>query len=106
MRTESPIPRTRDTMERATSDPQAFILALGQALHTAGAPAHRLEDAIAQLSPRLGIEARVFSSPTVVMVSFGPLEAMRTTLLRVEPAGIDLEGMIRLDELIDALSAG
>ena len=89
-----------------SSDPEAFILALGHALHVAGAPAHRLEDAIAQLSPRLGIEARVFSSPTVVMVSFGPPEAMRTTLLRVEPAGIDLEGMVRLDELIDALSAG
>jgi uncharacterized membrane protein YjjP (DUF1212 family) len=89
-----------------SSDPESFILALGHALHVAGAPAHRLEDAIAQLSPRLGIEARVFSSPTVVMISFGPPEAMRTTLLRVEPAGIDLAGMVRLDELIDALSAG
>ena len=93
-------------MERVSSDPEAFILALGHALHTAGAPAHRLEDAIAQLSPRLGIEARAFVSPTVVIVSFGPPEAMRTTLLRVEPASIDLAGMIRIEEIVDALSSG
>jgi uncharacterized membrane protein YjjP (DUF1212 family) len=41
-----------------------------------------------------------------VIVSFGRPEEMRTTLLRVEPAGIDLAGMSRIDELIDALSAG
>jgi uncharacterized membrane protein YjjP (DUF1212 family) len=85
---------------------EAFVLALGHALHVAGAPAHRLEDAIAQLSPRLGIEARVFSSPTSILASFGAPAEARTTLLRVEPAGVELERMSQLDELIDALASG
>jgi uncharacterized membrane protein YjjP (DUF1212 family) len=85
---------------------ESFVLALGHALHVAGAPAHRLEDAMAELSPRLGIEARFFSSPTSILASFGAPEEARTTLLRVEPAGIDLERMSQLDELIDALTRG
>ena len=84
----------------------AFVLELGQALHVAGAPAHRLEDAIGELSPRLGIEARVFSSPTGIFLSFGDPAEQRTVLLRVDPSGIDLERMCRLDELIEAVSKG
>jgi len=84
----------------------AFVLELGQALHVAGAPAHRLEDAIGELSPRLGIEARVFSSPTGIFLSFGDPAEQRTVLLRVDPSGIDLERMCRLDELIEAVSNG
>lgn len=61
---------------------------------------------MAQLSPRLGIEARFFSSPTAIVASFGAPEEERTTLLRVEPAGVNLERMSDLDVLIDALSAG
>ncbi len=85
---------------------EAFVLALGHALHVAGAPAHRLEDAIRALSPRLGLEARVYSSPTSLLASFGPPEEARTALLRVEPAAVNLERMSQLDELIDALGTG
>jgi len=90
----------------ARREAEAFVLALGNALHVAGAPAHRLEDAIRELSPRLGIEARVFSSPTSILASFGAPEEERTALLRVEPAGVNLERMSQLDELIDGLGAG
>jgi uncharacterized membrane protein YjjP (DUF1212 family) len=87
-------------------DAIAFVLELGQALHEAGAPAHRLEDAIGELSPRLGIEARVFSSPTGIFLSFGDPADQRTVLLRVDPSGIDLERMSLLDELIEAVAKG
>ncbi|MEP7028138.1 MAG: threonine/serine exporter family protein [Candidatus Eisenbacteria bacterium] len=85
---------------------EAFVLALGHALHVAGAPAHRLEDAIRELSPQLGIEARFYSSPTSLLASFGAPEDSRTALLRVEPAAVNLERMSQLDELIDGLRTG
>ena len=40
---------------------------------------------------RLGLTARLYSTPTAVMVSFGPLTEARTCLVRVDPGGMDLE---------------
>ncbi len=88
------------------ADAEAFVLALGQALHQAGAPAHRLEDAMAALAPVLGLEGRFFTTPTAIFVSFGAPSEERTALLRIEPAGVNLERMTRLDQLIDDLQDG
>jgi len=85
---------------------EEFVLALGQALHTAGAPAHRSEDAMAALAHVLGLEGRFFTTPTAIVVSFGAPSEDRTALLRVEPAGVNLERLTRLDELIDRVQDG
>jgi uncharacterized membrane protein YjjP (DUF1212 family) len=77
----------------------AFILRLGQALHQYGTPAHRLEDQLHQVSERFGVEARFFSTPTSIFASFGPPEALQTSLIRVEPGVIDLERLTLLDAL-------
>lgn len=77
----------------------AFILRLGQALHRYGTPAHRLEEQMRQVSERFGVEARFFSTPTSIFASFGPPEALRTSLIRVEPGVMDLERLTLLDAL-------
>jgi uncharacterized membrane protein YjjP (DUF1212 family) len=77
----------------------AFTLRLGQALHRYGTPAHRLEEQMRQVSERLGVEARFFSTPTSIFASFGPAEALRTSLIRVEPGVMDLERLTLLDAL-------
>ncbi|HYH96974.1 threonine/serine ThrE exporter family protein [Hyalangium sp.] len=77
----------------------AFILRLGQALHQYGTPAHRLEEQLHQVSERFGIQARFFSTPTSIFASFGPPEALQTSLIRVEPGVMDLERLTLLDEL-------
>ncbi|WP_422723960.1 threonine/serine ThrE exporter family protein [Hyalangium rubrum] len=77
----------------------AFTLRLGQALHRYGTPAHRLEEQMRQVSERLGLEARFFSTPTSIFASFGPPEALRTSLIRTEPGAMDLERLTLLDAL-------
>ena len=79
---------------------ERFLLRLARALHESGAPSHRIEEAMAVLAPRLGIEGRFFSTPTSIFVSFGSEEESSTTLLRVEPTGVGLERMVHVDEVI------
>jgi uncharacterized membrane protein YjjP (DUF1212 family) len=84
----------------------AFTLRLGQALHRYGTPAHRLEEQLRQVSERLGLEARFFSTPTSIFASFGPPEALQTSLIRVEPGAMDLERLTLLDALAQEVIHG
>ncbi|XXF79625.1 threonine/serine exporter family protein [Myxococcaceae bacterium GXIMD 01537] len=80
-----------------------FTLRLGQALHRYGTPAHRLEEQMRLVSHRLGLEARFFSTPTSIFASFGPPEALRTSLIRVQPGEMDLGRLSELDALAEAV---
>ncbi len=79
---------------------EAFVLTLAGALHEHGASAHRLEGMLTLVARRLGLDARFFSTPTAVMVAFGPPEAQRTALLRVQPGGIALEKLSLLQATV------
>ncbi|MFP2908650.1 threonine/serine exporter family protein [Pyxidicoccus sp. 3LFB2] len=79
----------------------AFTLRLAEALHRYGTPSHRLEGLMRRVSERLGLEGRFFSTPTSLFASFGPPEALRTSLIRVEPGDVDLERLTLLDVLAD-----
>lgn len=83
-----------------------FVLDLGRALHQAGAPAHRLEEAMGSVCSRLGVEGRFFSTPTAIFAGFGPPEAARTAIVRVAPADVDLERLSDLDALAEQVVAG
>ncbi|HET9449384.1 MAG TPA: threonine/serine exporter family protein, partial [Aggregicoccus sp.] len=49
---------------------------------------------------------RFFSSPTSIFASFGPVEALQTSLIRVEPGEMDLGKLVRLDALADEVILG
>lgn len=86
--------------ERASTEPGlAFTLRLGEALHRYGVPAHRLEQAMAVVASRYGLHGRFYSTPTAIIASFGPPEALRTCMIRVEPGEVDLGRLAALDEL-------
>ena len=91
---------------RDTPTARAFILETGRALHEAGAPSHRIEDAMSVLAGRLGVTGQFFTTPTSIFASFGPPEEQRTALMRVEPAGVDLERMSLLDDLLREVEEG
>jgi uncharacterized membrane protein YjjP (DUF1212 family) len=84
---------------------QDFVLKLGRGLHMYGYPAHRLEEALGQVCHRLGLEGQFFSMPTALFASFGQGEEHRTFQIRVDPGGVDLGKLVRLDET-RALVAG
>ena len=67
-----------------------FVLRLGRGLHRYGYPAHRLEEALAGVSRRLGLEGQFFSMPTALFASFGARADQRTFQLRVEPGAVEL----------------
>lgn len=95
-----------DAVPRDTPTARAFILELGRGLHEAGAPSHRIEDAMSVLSSRLGVTGQFFTTPTSIFASFGPPEEQRTALLRVEPSGVNLERMSLIDDLIREVEDG
>lgn len=89
---------TRRRLEE--SDPAiAFIIKLGCALHSYGTPSHRLEEMMALMLAKLGMEGQFFSTPTGIFAAFGAPEEQRTSLIRIEPGAIDLEKLSRLDEV-------
>lgn len=102
----TPLPPSSPFREPPPGPVVAFILRLGQALHRYGTPAHRLEEQMRHVSERLGVEGRFFSTPTSIFASFGPPEALQTSLIRVEPGGMDLERLTLLDALAQEVIHG
>lgn len=81
-------------------DPRlAFIMTLGRALHRYGVPAHRLEEALEQVSARAGLQGQFFSTPTSIMAGFGSPGSQRACLVREQPGDVDLEKLVELDAL-------
>ncbi len=85
---------------------ESFICALATAMHAGGTPAHRLEEAVGHVAGRLGHAATVFSTPTMIMVGFGPPASQRTVLLRVQPGFVHLGRLDRLDRCARRVVAG
>lgn len=79
----------------------AFVLALGDALHRYGTPAHRLEEGLRTVCLRLGMEAEVFSTPTTLIMSFGRPSELRTRMMRVEGGELDMGKLERIDQLAE-----
>jgi uncharacterized membrane protein YjjP (DUF1212 family) len=82
-----------------------FVLALGRALHRYGTPAHRLEEALIQVTRRMGIEAEVFTTPTAIIMSFGKPIELKSRLMRVEGGVLDMGKLAAVDALADAVIA-
>jgi len=84
----------------------SFILRLGRALHGHGYPAHRLEEVMNGACQKLSLEGQFFTTPTSIFAAFGPQEAQRTFLLRVEPGETDLGKLADLDEVTGKVLRG
>ncbi len=105
--------RKRRDMRRKTGDDctglpesQAFLVRVGQVLHSYGTPAHRLERLLGSIAESLGIVAQVFSTPTSLMLSLEQRGQERTMLLRVSPGNVDLGKLVELDVLLEDLEDG
>lgn len=90
----------RERIERARV---RFVLALGRALHIYGTPAHRLEEALARVCGRLGLRAEFMSTPTSLTIGFGDPADLKTAMMRVHAAELDLGKLAQLDALADAV---
>jgi uncharacterized membrane protein YjjP (DUF1212 family) len=84
----------------------AFVVEIATALHKFGTPAHRLENALVGLSAKLGLEGQFFSTPTSILMGFGPPASQQTAIVRVQPGEVDLGKLADLDALADAVARG
>ncbi len=74
-----------------------FIMKFGKALHSVGSPAHTLESTIQGLCQQFQIKGSVVSLPTAIFSSFSHGEDEVTKIERVEPKGIDLGRLSKVD---------
>ena len=82
-----------------------FVLRLAKALHTHGAPAHRLEEALAMMAAELKVEGHFLSAPTSLTVAFGEPPDQTLYLLRVDPGAMNLGVLADLDEVLAEFTA-
>jgi uncharacterized membrane protein YjjP (DUF1212 family) len=103
----APPPPLAGPGDERSADPPELVMRLGRALHTAGSPAHRIEEGMEAASRRLGIAGQFFSTPTALFASFTDEQGARRTILeRVQPGEVNLERMSDLDELLGRLAEG
>ena len=94
------------TEPRVRDDRVEFLMVIARALGTYGTSAHRLEDALTLCAQRLGLEASIFSTPTSVFLSIEEGDSSSTVLSRIIPGDVQLAKLVKLDELIERVSAG
>ena len=90
----------------AHSQPEQLLLDLALALAESHTASHRLESALADAAESLGVQAQFFSIPTGVFASIGSGVDQRASLMRVEPADVNLARLIALNEVLDDVARG
>ncbi len=83
-----------------------LILEFGEALHIYGATSYNLEQALQNISKKLGLVGEFFSTPTLLISSFTDENDSKTYVKRVYPSDIDLRKLTYLDELGDHIIDG
>lgn len=84
-----------------------FLIKLCRALHSYGAPAHRVEFNMDQCCHRFNIQGNFAVLPTLIIITFGNPEtrASETHVLRVAP-GLNVAKLDEVDELCDQVACG
>ncbi len=74
-----------------------FIRKFGRALHSVGSPAHSLEGTMQEMCQLFGIKGNVISLPTAIFSSFSDGDEEITKIDRVEPMGVNLGRLSKVD---------
>jgi uncharacterized membrane protein YjjP (DUF1212 family) len=82
-----------------------FLVELARALAANGSTADRIEGALSTTARRIGVRAEFFATPTSVFASIGTGRNNATRLVRVESADINLDRLVRLDAILQAVSS-
>lgn len=91
-------------MERSPKEEKInFILLIAKSLHACGAAAHHIEMAISAISERLRMTTNLMSFPTGIISSFSFKDGDENRMIRVQPGGVDLYKMSRIDETVEQI---
>jgi uncharacterized membrane protein YjjP (DUF1212 family) len=81
----------------------AFLIKVGVLLHRFGTPSHRLERVMTQVAASLGIRGVFLYTPTSLVISISDTFGERTYLRRVDSGAVDVDKLIRFDEILEQL---
>ncbi len=88
-------------------DPRlVFVLDLARALHAYGMPADRLETMLEAMGEQLDLPVQAFTTPTVILASFGEPPRQRTVMVTPRQREVDLSRLAELDELVQEVAGG
>jgi uncharacterized membrane protein YjjP (DUF1212 family) len=95
------------TATQAASPAVELLLRFAHAGHEAGYPTADLEERTVAVARSLGVpNAQISATPTVIEISVGSLAEQRAYTLRVRPTVVDLDGISRLDDLVQDVLDG
>jgi uncharacterized membrane protein YjjP (DUF1212 family) len=81
-----------------------FLLKFARAGHRAGYPTADLEERVLGLADALGLPGtQISATPTLVEVTVGSLVEQRNFSIRVNPTGVSLDAIARLDDLVQGV---
>ncbi len=100
--------RLADDLDELPKDDaiHAFLVKAGVLLHRFGTPSHRLERVMAQLADSLGVAGIFLYTPTALIVSITDRRGERTYLRRVDSGAVNVDKLIRFDEILEQLEDG
>ena len=89
------------TGRETSSSAVEFLIRFARVCHEAGYPTADLEDRVVAIARSLDLTSvQVSATPTLVEVVLGTLPDQRTYTLRVRPTPVDLDGIARVDDLV------
>lgn len=83
-----------------------LVLRLGEVAHRFGCSSPRVEEVMAVVAERVGLQGQFFDQPTSLLAAFGRAPLQTTLLLRFEPGKVDLGKRWHMDAAVEALLDG
>ncbi|MDJ0841831.1 MAG: threonine/serine exporter family protein [Acidobacteriota bacterium] len=93
-------------LARERDDAVVFTLRIALSLQRFGLPSHRLEETMTLLDRHLGLDSRIFSSPTALMATFGRDQNQRSFIFRPPESELNLEKLDQVFSLAREVAAG
>lgn len=94
-----------DQSPLVSADLMHLIMEMAVLLHRYGAPAHRLEKMVEDVSVAFGAPAAVLSTPTSITVAYGEIQNQQLRMVRIRPGAVDLSRLSSLYGLATRLIA-
>ncbi|MDF1666870.1 MAG: threonine/serine exporter family protein [Planctomycetota bacterium] len=89
--------------QRNIRDRQAATMDFATALHSFGAPAHRVEEIVDLLGEKTGERVQLFAVPTALIFTFGEGKKQAVQVQRTRPGDFDLGRLAELETMLRGL---
>lgn len=83
----------------------AFLVQVGEVLHSHGTPSHRLERVWVKVARSLGVEGSCLYTPTALIISIIDQNGESTYLRRIDSGAVEVDKLIRIDATMEKVES-